>query len=147
MEYVGAYHGGWTDGRMGHLACFFPGTLALGAKYLNRPEDLEDAKKIMNACVHLYESMPSGIGVDNANWHKELRDGRAYTPVNTLFLLRPETFESLFYLYRMTGDKSWQDKGWRMFVAIEKYCRTEYGYSGLNGVDSTNPSKNNKLER
>jgi mannosyl-oligosaccharide alpha-1,2-mannosidase len=35
--------------------------LALGAKALNRPEDLELASKLTDGCVWAYSSFPSGI--------------------------------------------------------------------------------------
>ncbi|KAK9459070.1 glycosyl hydrolase family 47-domain-containing protein [Lipomyces oligophaga] len=50
------------------------------------------------------------------------------------YLLRPEALESIFIMYRVTGDKKWQDKGWEMFSAIEKYCKTEYAYSAIKDV-------------
>lgn len=33
-------------------------------------------------------------------------------------LLRPETVESLFYLYRITGNKTYQSIGWDIFQVI-----------------------------
>ena len=33
-----------------------------------------------------------------------------------LMIKRPETIESLFYLYRVTGDKKYQDIGWEIFT-------------------------------
>lgn len=50
-----------------------------------------------------------------------------------------ETVESLFYFYRITGDTSYQDKAWKIFEAIEKYCRTPVGYSSLINVDIADP--------
>ena len=36
-----------------------------------------------------------------------------------------ETVESLFVLWRITGDTKYQEWGWKIFQAIEKVCRTE----------------------
>lgn len=33
------------------------------------------------------------------------------------YIGRPEAIESIFYMYRMTGDEQWRDKGWRMFMS------------------------------
>ncbi|KAI9640006.1 hypothetical protein NHQ30_011565 [Ciborinia camelliae] len=41
------------------------------------------------------------------------------------YLLRPEAIESVFIMWRITGDRKYQDAAWRMFGAIEKMCRTE----------------------
>ncbi|KAH8594912.1 glycoside hydrolase family 47 protein [Bisporella sp. PMI_857] len=47
------------------------------------------------------------------------------------YVLRPEAIESVFLMYRITGDKKWQDAAWRMFQAIEKVTRTRIGASAL----------------
>lgn len=49
-------------------------------------------------------------------------------------ILRPETIESLFYLWRFTGNKTYQEWGWNIFQAFEKNSRTETGYVGLKDV-------------
>ena len=51
-------------------------------------------------------------------------------------ILRPETVESLFYLWRLTGNKTYQDWGWNIFEAFEKNSRIETGYVGLKDVSS-----------
>ena len=47
------------------------------------------------------------------------------------YILRPEAIESVFIMYRITGDRKWQDAAWRMFEAIEKVSRTEIAASAL----------------
>ena len=42
-------------------------------------------------------------------------------------VLRPETVESFFVLYQLTGDPVYREWGWEVFQAIEKYCKTEAG--------------------
>lgn len=49
-------------------------------------------------------------------------------------ILRPETVESLFYLWRLTGNKTYQEWGWNIFEAFEKNSRVESGYVGLKDV-------------
>lgn len=49
-------------------------------------------------------------------------------------ILRPETVESLMYLWRLTGNKTYQDWGWDIFQAFEKNSRIESGYVGLRDV-------------
>ena len=41
------------------------------------------------------------------------------------YILRPEAIESVFLMYRITGDKKWQEAAWRMFQAVEKVSRTD----------------------
>ncbi len=38
-------------------------------------------------------------------------------------LLRPETVEALFVLWRTTGDAKYRRQGWAIFQAFEKHCR------------------------
>ena len=50
-------------------------------------------------------------------------------------LLRPETMESLFVLWRVTRDAQYQDWAWHMFRAWEKFCRVATGgYTSLDSV-------------
>lgn len=49
-------------------------------------------------------------------------------------ILRPETVESLMYLWRITGNKMYQEWGWNIFQAFEKNSRIESGYVGLRDV-------------
>lgn len=49
-------------------------------------------------------------------------------------ILRPETVESLFYLSRLTGNKTYKEWGWNIFQAFEKNSRVETGYVGLKDV-------------
>lgn len=51
-------------------------------------------------------------------------------------ILRPETVESLFYLWRLTGNKTYQEWGWNIFEAFEKNSRIDSGYVGLKDVSS-----------
>ncbi|WVQ99079.1 hypothetical protein IAU59_006211 [Kwoniella sp. CBS 9459] len=47
---------------------------------------------------------------------------------------RPETIESIFYMYRLTGDRKWQEKGWKMFVSWMQTARVEGGISSVQDV-------------
>ncbi|CAO3671367.1 unnamed protein product [Umbelopsis vinacea] len=51
------------------------------------------------------------------------------------YLLRPETVESLFVLYRITGDPKYQQFGWDIWQAIEEYCKTSSAYSAIRNVN------------
>lgn len=50
------------------------------------------------------------------------------------YRLRPEAIESVFVLYRITGDQSLREDAWRMFQAIEKQTKAEFGYSTIDDV-------------
>ncbi|KAK6206748.1 glycosyl hydrolase family 47 [Colletotrichum tabaci] len=62
------------------------------------------------------------------------------------YILRPEAIESVWYMYRITGDPEWQEKGWRMWEAIIKATRTEYGNSAVDNVLSEEPQPVDEME-
>lgn len=37
-------------------------------------------------------------------------------------------------MYRITGDKEWQEKGWQMFEAVIRYTSTEVGHTAIMDV-------------
>ncbi|OHW94739.1 glycosyl hydrolase family 47 protein [Colletotrichum incanum] len=62
------------------------------------------------------------------------------------YILRPEAIESVWYMYRITGDPEWQEKGWRMWEAIIKATRTEHGNSAVDDVLSEEPQPVDEME-
>ncbi|KZT07477.1 glycoside hydrolase family 47 protein [Laetiporus sulphureus 93-53] len=65
---------------------------------------------------------------------------RDYVIHNSKFLLRPETIESLYIMWRTTGDPIWRERGWALFEAIERETKTDSGYaSALNVLASPAP--------
>jgi len=70
-----------------------------------------------------------------------------FPPYDARYMLRPETIESLFIAYRLTGDQRYRDHGWRIFQAIEKHCRVEAGgYATIINVDENPSRQEDKME-
>ncbi|KZT32445.1 seven-hairpin glycosidase [Sistotremastrum suecicum HHB10207 ss-3] len=66
-----------------------------------------------------------------------------YTVQDARWLMRPETLESLFLMYRYTGDEVWRERCWMAFEGMEKYSRLgEKGEGG--GPARSNPSADGK---
>jgi mannosyl-oligosaccharide alpha-1,2-mannosidase len=59
---------------------------------------------------------------------------------------RPEAIESVWYMYRITGDSAWQDKGWKMFEAIIKATSTPLGHSAIDDVTRIKPVQIDEME-
>ncbi|KAJ9256811.1 CAZyme family GH47 [Paecilomyces variotii] len=55
------------------------------------------------------------------------------------YILRPEAIESVFIMYRLTGDNYWREKGWKMYEAVSAYTRTELAHSAIHDVTSGAP--------
>ncbi|KAK3062234.1 hypothetical protein LTR53_019468, partial [Teratosphaeriaceae sp. CCFEE 6253] len=62
------------------------------------------------------------------------------------YMLRPEAIESLFVMYRITGDRTLQDKAWTMFQAISEVARTEIAFAGLEDVRQKRPKLIDTME-
>ncbi|KAF2794367.1 glycoside hydrolase family 47 protein [Melanomma pulvis-pyrius CBS 109.77] len=62
------------------------------------------------------------------------------------FLLRPEAIESIFILYRITGDRTLQDSAWRMFTAIQNATATEFANSAIADVTCPDSQATEKLD-
>ena len=45
-------------------------------------------------------------------------------PLDAHCLLRPETVESLWYLYHLTGNRTYQDWGWNIFQVRDTRAAT-----------------------
>ncbi|KAG6056928.1 hypothetical protein E4U17_001850 [Claviceps sp. LM77 group G4] len=50
------------------------------------------------------------------------------------YILRPEAIESVWYMYRITGDASWMEKGWTMFEATMRATRTPSANTAIANV-------------
>lgn len=58
-----------------------------------------------------------------------------------LTLCRPEAIESIFILYRITGDQKYQDIAWKLFTAIKKAAETDVSFAALSNVLVTPPTQ------
>lgn len=62
------------------------------------------------------------------------------------YKLRPEAIESVFIMYRLTGDPTLLEAAWKMFTTIENHTRTKYGHAGLKDVMNPDSPKDDKME-
>jgi hypothetical protein len=134
--FVGELLGGKTySPKMDHLVCFLAGTLALGAINGAPEKHIDLAKNLSRTCYEMYRT-PTGLGPEIAyfNMLPGLKNDITIKPLDAHSLLRPEAFEAWFYLYRVTGDKQYQEWGWAAFQAIENYAKVDHGYSSVNDV-------------
>ncbi|XP_022926714.1 mannosyl-oligosaccharide 1,2-alpha-mannosidase MNS3-like [Cucurbita moschata] len=162
--------------KMDHLVCFLPGTLALGAtkgiskeeamkKSLLSFEDLENlnlAEDLAKTCFEMYEVTATGLapeivyfhteeysegGHDGGNKNAKYIDDIIIKPPDRHNLLRPETVESLFVLYRITGDPKYRAWGWQIFEAFERHTKVNTGgYTSLDDVTTVPPRRRDKME-
>ncbi len=62
------------------------------------------------------------------------------------YILRPEAIESVFILYRITGEKKYQEAAWKMWQSIDKATRTEVAYAAVADVRLVTPQKSDRME-
>ena len=136
LAYVGDWDGGRIAHKMDHLVCFLPGILALGAYTQpdnpNAKRDMTLAKAMLYTCYQMYRRTATGIAPE----YVQFPGGRDPLPAARapFYILRPETAESMFVLYQITGNPMYQEWAWDIFVAINKFCKTKYGYGAWPDV-------------
>ncbi|KAL4973714.1 glycoside hydrolase [Aspergillus desertorum] len=130
--------------RTEHFACFVGGMYALAGKLFSNETYLATGRKVTDGCIWYYENSPQGImpeaftvpscpSVAECPWD-ETRQG-IYTFVRDgHYALRPEAVESIFYMWRITGEERYREAAWRMFDAIEAVTKTEFGNAAVRDV-------------
>lgn len=107
---------------------------------------------------------------DRARWHEGIIQQTSSTNVeNTIeedalqpgvtkisdarYLLRPEAIESVFILYRITGDPAWRERAWDMWLAVDALTSTELANSAVwdvnvdvDGGEGEEPSMMDSME-
>lgn len=136
------------DHKVQHLACFAGGMFLLGGSLTDNATHVDIGKRLTDGCIWAYRTAPHGIMPEsftlpscpslNPCDAQFLNPDRIYPHLSSVLDLsynqRPEAIESLFYAYRITGDTSYQDIAWEMFLAVEKYTKTEKAYAAIEDV-------------
>ncbi|RYO75974.1 hypothetical protein DL766_008253 [Monosporascus sp. MC13-8B] len=139
-----------------HLGCFAGGMFGMAGKLFGIAEHVSIAEKITRGCVWAYDAMETGVGPevfnimechslepcewDNDRWLREgnlslkkgFKDAR-----DPRYLLRPEAIESVFFMYRITGDQEYQEIAWRMYQSIVKAAETDLAFASVEDVTVT----------
>lgn len=148
-----------------HLACFAGGMFGLGGKLFQIPEHVAIGEKLTKGCVWAYDAMPAGImpetfdllkceSLEPCEWNQEeweivgdtsLKPGFKNIP-DPRYLLRPEAIESVFLMYRMTGNTDYQEMAWKMFQAIRNATETDLAFSAIQSVRVSDTVKDDSME-
>lgn len=149
-----------------HLGCFTGGMFAMGGRLLENQEYIDIGTKLTRGCIYAYNAFPSGVMPEIFNmvacdsqevceWNEQLWSSKliqedlplGFTTVSDpRYILRPEALESVFYLYRITGLKEFQDAAWEMFESIQRITETQFGNAAVVDVTVANPVKENSME-
>ncbi|KIX03252.1 uncharacterized protein Z518_06804 [Rhinocladiella mackenziei CBS 650.93] len=149
-----------------HLSCFAGGMFILGGRLFSLQEHIDIGAKLTHGCIYAYNAFPTGImpemfnmlpckSLDGCDWDEERwkREGNEKLPKGfsrvhaPSYILRPEAIESVFILYRTTGNRELQDLAWKMFQSIQNATETPYGNAGIDDVTTTGKvSQRNSME-
>jgi mannosyl-oligosaccharide alpha-1,2-mannosidase len=134
------------------VVSFAGGSFLLGGLLLNEDKYIDFGIQLANSYYEVYRGTASGIGPEGFRWvdsgqpesddnnqpppadQADFYDDAGFWATAPYYILRPETVESLWYAYRITGDSTYQDLAWEAFEHITELCRTGSGFSGLRDV-------------
>jgi len=135
-------------------------------------DDLILARELMKTCMGMYRVNPTGLAGeithfelddpprmyrqevlqsksnleldDDADWKTDF----IVKPADAHNLQRPETVESLFYMWRITGDELYREWGWEMFENFVKHTIVENGggFTSVNDVRTVPPPSRDNME-
>ena len=141
--YIGAGDGTSFSSGLEHLACFLGGNLVLG----NPAEYARVAAAVTESCVAMYTATASGLGADGVEWVGSLpletclRDPAGHASADLRVssahnLQRPETVESLYYLWKHTHNNRYRELGWEIFSKLNQTRITSGGYASVMDVNA-----------
>merc|ERR1712073_20219 len=136
LTYIAEWKYGRTEDKMDHLACFAGGMYGLAAheeKDSNSERWMKIAEGITNTCHESYDRTDTKLGPEAFRFSDAV-EARALKSNERYYILRPETFESYFILWRLTHDQKYRDWGWEAVQALDKVCKAPGGYTGVKNV-------------
>ncbi|KAI9889053.1 MAG: mannosyl-oligosaccharide alpha-1,2-mannosidase [Vezdaea aestivalis] len=130
---------------------------------LQHDADMEMARELMKTCWAMYAGTATGLAAEithfkiheppirpgDANARKTVEKIDASDPADapwradidihaadTHNLQRPETVESLLYMYRITGDEMYREWGWEMFQSFVMHTAVSEGKGGYTSLEN-----------
>ncbi|RKU42314.1 mannosyl-oligosaccharide alpha-1,2-mannosidase [Coniochaeta pulveracea] len=133
--------------------------------------DMKLARELMQTCWGMYKYMATGLAPEityfkiadpplpesaphsppstfdpatDAPWRQDFE----VKPMDSHNLQRPETVESLFYMWRITGDVQYREWGWEMFKSFMNYTAVEDGggFTSLGNANVIPPVRRDNME-
>lgn len=134
-------------------------------------DDMRLARELMQTCWGMYKWMATGLAAEityfniadpplpassphhpplsfdadpEAPWRKDF----TVHGMDSHNLQRPETVESLFYMWRITGEKKYREWGWEMFKSFMDYTAVEDngGFTSLSNANKVPPVVRDNME-
>ncbi|KAH7171047.1 glycoside hydrolase family 47 protein [Dactylonectria macrodidyma] len=134
-------------------------------------DDMQLARELMHTCWGMYKYMATGLAAEithfniarppppsdaphqapkdfDADPEAEWRKDFTVKPNDVHNLQRPETVESLFYMWRITGDIQYREWGWDMFKSFANHTavKNQGGFTSLSNADVVPPKVKDNME-
>ena len=111
---------------------------------------LDVAAELTAGCREMYKRNPLGMGPEIGHFNvddEHAADDMLIKPADAHSLLRPEYVESLYVLWRVTGEQRYRDWGWDVWRGIERYARVDTGgYASIESVLEDPPRQRDHME-
>lgn len=136
--------------KMDHLVCFMGGLMGMGAtegftiaEARKQPfwdgireEDWKLAEGLTHSCYQMYKQMPSGLSpeivvfndgnlddeAERGKWWKSPTGDFFVKPLDAHNLQRPETVESIMFMYHLSGDEKYRQWGQEIFESFQDHA-------------------------
>lgn len=133
--------------------------------------DMQLARELTQTCWGMYKYMATGLAAEityfnladppppesaphqapadfDQDPHAAWRDDFHVKPNDVHNLQRPETVESLFYMWRITGDVKYRQWGWDMFKSFVEYTAVpdNGGFTSLANANTIPPRMTDNME-
>ncbi|KAI9809828.1 MAG: hypothetical protein M1825_000261 [Sarcosagium campestre] len=135
-------------------------------------DDLDLARQLMQTCWGMYKVTATGLAPEIAHFRidktpltpkdnveplKDLDDPGSDADWKADYVVkeadahnlqRPETVESLFYMWRITGDETYRQWGWEMFKSFVEHTAAPdgAGFTSLGDVNAVPPPQRDNME-
>jgi mannosyl-oligosaccharide alpha-1,2-mannosidase len=128
---------------MESLSWFAGGNFILGGMVTNNKTLLNFGLSVADTAGAIYNMTATGLGPEFVEWEPECYSAEADCDplksirlADTSYKSRPEVVETWYYAYRATRDPKYREWSWAAFEAMNKYCKTESGFSALSDVNA-----------
>ena len=137
-----------------------------------KEEEMQLARELTQTCWGMYKVMATGLAPEIAHFQIDTPPPRESAPHKAPAILdhsednsewkkdfiikttdnhnlqRPETVESLFYMWRITGDVMYREWGWEMFKSFMEYSAVSEGggFTSLSNANVIPPVTKDNME-
>lgn len=145
------------------MASFAGGNFILGGILLDEQKYIDFGIKLTESYYETYRTA-TGIGPEGFRWtaselpldnstnpgppanDQEFYNEAGFWATSKAYILRPETMESLYYAYRVTGDVKYQELAWEGFEHIIAGAKVGEAYASMRDVTVVDGGFIDKME-